>query len=92
MVWEYKTIVQEVRSSTFDLQGQTGLSPDAIEPVLNQLGMEQWELVSSNTVASAGHTKQILYFLKRPLMLGRAVQTPDIGFDIDQNGLTGSQR
>jgi hypothetical protein len=91
MIWEYKTVVTEIRTQTFDIQGVKGFDAEINQALLNQFGMEQWELVSTNTVTANGHSFQMVYFFKRAIS-GKNTNLPEIGFDVDKNGLTGSQR
>lgn len=90
MVWEYKTAVNEIRI-TLDLQGHTGFNVQETDQFLNIMGKDQWELIDTNPIVSNGHTTQIAYFFKRPAMR-KPESIPEIGYDIDHNGITGSQR
>ncbi len=91
MVWEYLTTVTDVRTSVLDINGQKGFDAQVNTALLNQYGMEQWELVQTTPILANGHTIQIVYFFKRAIR-GKAGNLPEIGYDIDHNGLTGSQR
>lgn len=63
MKWEYKLI-------DFDILGKWGGSVDKQEimDVLNQMGSEGWEAISSTTTAAVnGKSRKIVYTLKREL-------------------------
>lgn len=91
MLWEYKTAAIDIRTSTFDVQGQKGFEIAETDIFLNEMGKNHWELVDVNPVLSNGNTAQIVYFFKRPILM-KPSNLPDIGYDIDNNGITGSQR
>lgn len=61
-IWEYKT----VRIHTTGFYGGDFDTPDA-EKLLNDMGAEGWELVSSlETNTSHGHTEDLVFVFKRP--------------------------
>ncbi len=90
MLWEYKTAKNEIRTSALDLDGQKGFNIIETDIFLNEMGKEQWELVDVNPILVNGNTTQLVYFFKRPILL-KPSNLPDIGYDIDNNGITGSQ-
>jgi hypothetical protein len=91
MIWEYKTAVFDLRTNVYDIAGQKGFDVTETDLFLNILGKDQWELVDTNPIISSGNTSQITYFFKRPI-INKPSNLPDIGYDIDNNGITGSQR
>jgi hypothetical protein len=91
MIWEYKTTISEIRTSVLDVNGQKGFDVNETEQMLALLGKERWELVGVNPIIINGNTAQIAYFFKRSIII-KPSNLPEIGYDIDQNGITGSQR
>ena len=90
MIWEYTTVMQEIRTSTFDLQGVKGFDQAATNEILASMGNEGWELVNFSSILSNGNTIQIVYIFKRFIETDHD-KLPEIGFDVDNNGITGSQ-
>jgi hypothetical protein len=91
MIWEYKTALNEIRSTALDIDSQKGFNIIETDIFLNEMGKEQWELVDVNPILINGYTTQLAYFFKRPILFIPS-NLPDIGYDIDNNGITGSQR
>jgi hypothetical protein len=60
MQWEYKTI--SYKKSTF-LSGSIEVAE--LEAMLNELGRDRWELVSTAPNAYLGHQKGLVVILKR---------------------------
>jgi hypothetical protein len=91
MFWEYKTAISDIRTSALDINGQKGFSVTETDQFLAIMGKDQWELVDANPILINGNTDQMVYFFKRPIII-KPSNLPDIGYDIDHNGITGSQR
>ena len=60
--WEYKTI--QIKTKGWFT---TSIDDDAIDPQLNALGREGWELVKVATILTNGWTVGCVFVLKRPL-------------------------
>ena len=91
MLWEYKTAINDVAISKSI--GDTGNTFNVSETdhFLNVMGLAGWELMQVNQVVSEGNTIQMVYFFKKPLNIDSS-NLPEIGYDIDHNDITGSQR
>jgi hypothetical protein len=50
MIWEYKTALNEIRSTALDIDGQKGFNIIETDIFLNEMGKEQWELVDVNPI------------------------------------------
>jgi hypothetical protein len=90
MIWEYKTALNSVNSKD-QKDKSTGFNIAETDSFLNLMGLDNWELVDVKAINEGGSTIQLAYFFKRPLAISSS-QLPDIGYDIDNNGITGSQR
>lgn len=91
MIWEYKTAINEVGVSNNKGNTGNGFNVSETDEFLNIMGLANWELVNVNTIVTEGNTTKLVYFFKRPFNIGSS-NLPEIGYDIDHNGITGSQR
>ena len=62
MRWEYR-VIKESTAGWFTVD----LDDDSLETMLDDLGREGWELVSSTGVTVNGYTKHLVLTLKRPI-------------------------
>jgi hypothetical protein len=90
MIWEYKTAVISLLSNVYDAAAQTGFDVTETDQFLNIMGKDRWELVDVNPILTSGNTSQLAYFFKRPI-INKPSSLAEIGYDIDNNGITGSQ-
>ena len=67
MKWEYRTVLSDARSSWFGWGSK--FDGQALTDRLNELGEENWELVSMAAINSwnFGETKYTVLILKRPV-------------------------
>jgi Domain of unknown function (DUF4177) len=91
MIWEYKTALNDVTPNIIVAENTRGFDVIETDQFLNIMGQDNWELVDVNPIISNGITTKFVYFFKRPKS-NISANLPDIGFDIDHNGITGSQR
>jgi hypothetical protein len=62
--WEYKTLVIELKTSFW---GSVDFPQQELEPRLNDLGRDGWELVSAETsTVYQGQSNRLLMVFKRP--------------------------
>ena len=90
MIWEYKTAIYELKSDIYDKASQREFDVNETDQFLSIMGQNNWELINVNPIINEGITTHFTYFFKRPLILDSS-NIPDIGYDIDHNGITGSQ-
>ncbi len=90
MIWEYKTAINELMPNVYESDGQPIFVVQETDQFLNAMGQQHWELVDVNPILKGGITTHLAYFFKRPMSI-RAANVPEIGYDIDNNGITGSQ-
>jgi hypothetical protein len=90
MIWEYKTAIYELKSDVYDKTIQREFNVLETDQFLNIMGQNNWELVNVNPIINEGITTHFTYFFKR-LMTLNSSNLPDIGYDIDHNGIPGSQ-
>ncbi len=89
MLWEYKTAINDLANGESNDSKIFNITETDV--FLNIMGKDNWELVDVNPIVSNGNTMKFAYFFKRPI-INNTSTLPDIGFDIDHNGFTGSQR
>ena len=64
--FEYKTYTFDTVSTSKTVNDSVNFNIDSLEPVLNQLGNEGWELISSTrSHSTSGQTVKILLIFKR---------------------------
>lgn len=90
MIWEYKTAINELMPNVYESDGQPIFVVQETDQFLNLMGKQHWELVDVNPILKEGITTHLAYFFKRQVT-NSLVNLPDIGYDIDNNGITGSQ-
>jgi hypothetical protein len=90
MIWEYKTAIIELIPTVYESDGQPIYVVQETDQFLNLMGQQHWELVDANPILKEGITTHFAYFFKRPSSI-RSANVPEIGYDIDNNGITGSQ-
>ena len=90
MIWEYKTAVFELKSDVYDTNSQKEFDVIETDQFLNIMGQNNWELVNVNPILNNNVTTHFAYFFKRLLTI-QSSNLPDIGYDIDHNGIAGSQ-
>jgi Domain of unknown function (DUF4177) len=90
MIWEYKTAINKIITENIKDDSKP-FSVSETDQFLNIMGQDNWELVDVNPISVNSNTAQFVYFFKRPMVI-KASSLPDIGFDIDNNDITGSQR
>lgn len=90
MVWEYKSAINKVSNNVYDQNKTIEFNVEETDLFLNIMGQQQWELIEINPVINNGDTIQLIYFFKRPLF-PKPSDLPDIGYDIDNNDIPGSQ-
>jgi hypothetical protein len=91
MIWEYKTAINDVVITNSNGNTSNGFNVSETDNFLNIMGLANWELVTVNPIVSEGNTIQLVYFFKKPLNIGSS-SLPEIGYDIDHNGISGSQQ
>jgi hypothetical protein len=90
MIWEYKTAINEIKSNLKGTDIRKGFDVIETDQFLNIMGQDNWELIDVNPIIINGNTLHFAYFFKRPIQV-KPSSLPDIGYDIDHNGITGSQ-
>jgi Domain of unknown function (DUF4177) len=90
MIWEYKTAINALKSDVYDKTSQLEFNVTETDQFLNIMGQNNWELVNVNPIINDGATTHFAYFFKRLMTLSSS-NLPDIGYDIDHNGIPGSQ-
>jgi hypothetical protein len=89
--WEYLTVSADLTPDVFDKDGRRGvLAPEQLNAMLNQYGLQGWELVQWENTEAKGSSIQALFIFKRIVASSGKPKNP-IGFDTDNDGVPGSK-